>query len=345
MTPRFALPRLIFTTGLVSLVSVAHAERATEDPPVSPDAAAAAPADKAPGFLGVGVAESLAPPDAGPDLPRVVLLVSDIMPGSPAEVAGLRTGDLLLEIDGQQLLHPVQLSRLVSMQPVGQDVELAVLRRGVPQTLTATLGKRPADLAAPAAGGQLGQADALRPPFGEFEQVPRELGPDFAPPALHDDLQQMRERMDRQFEQMRQMFRQGMNDGWPGGEMWERADPIDLDFNFEGIPLGQQVTVLQDQDHKITVTQTQDGRHLLATDPHGRVLFDGPIDTPAQLNAVPKTLRDKLPAPGASGPMNLRLFRQLDPEGLFDRLNPGAQPPTKNDEPGEELPLPAGRAV
>ncbi|MEO0514633.1 MAG: PDZ domain-containing protein [Planctomycetota bacterium] len=340
MKPRFALPTVLFATSVFGLPALASAESVGQDAPASAETPAAASADNPSGFLGVAVAESVAPPDAGPDVPSTVLLVSGVMPGSAADAAGLRTGDVLLKIDGQHLLHPVQLRRLVELHPAGREVEMTVFRDGQQVDISATLGERPADLTDLSNDGPgLGPADGALPEDFDW------LRPQPAPIQL--DLEQMQQRMDRQFEQMRQMFRQGMDDGWPGGDMWERADPIDLDLHFEAIPMGQRVTVLQDNDHKLTVTQTQDGRHLKATDPQGRVLFDGPIDTPAQLNAVPQELRHKLPAPGEAEPMNLRLLRPFDPAELFERLapNPGGPAPADNDGPGEELPAPAGRAV
>ncbi len=340
MNPRFAFPALIFATGLVGLTPPVHAERAADIPRATPNQTATTSADNPAGFLGVAVAESMAPPDAGPEVPRTVLLISDVRPDSPADQAGLRSGDILLKIDGQHLLHPVQLQRLVSTYPAGQAVELTVIRDGDTQTLPATLGERPAAFANPQNDDPgLGPAPAPLPEDFDWlapQPMPRQL-----------DLQEMQQRMDRQFEQMRQMFRQGMNDGWPGGEMWERGDPIDLDLHFDldAVPRGQQITVLQDNDHKITLTQTADGRHLLAADAHGNVLFDGPINTPAQLDAVPQAVRQKLPQAGEPGRMNFEWFRPFDPNELFDRITPRPPLPPDHDGPGEQLPAPAGRAV
>ncbi|MEM9916143.1 MAG: PDZ domain-containing protein [Planctomycetota bacterium] len=344
MKNRLALPTLILVTGVAGLSLYAYGDSAA--PQATPPQAAAeqTPADNIAGFLGVAVAESLAPQDAGPDVPRTVLLISDVMLDSPADAAGLRSGDVLLNIDGQVMLHPVQLTRLVAMHPAGQEVELTILRDGQPQTLTATLGERPDGLAP---SPQFHPEANLRavPGLWDFEQNDRPMNPrplELAPLDLQGDLRDMQQRMDRQFEQMRQMFQQGMDEGWPGGDLWEHADPIQLDFNLDAMPGGQQVTVLQDQDHKLTVTQNTNGRHLQATDTQGNVLFDGPIDTPEQLQAVPEELRDKLPQPGE---INLRGFPQLGPADLFERFELGPQPPADNDGPGEQRPAPAGRAV
>lgn len=329
MSPRIVLSTLVFT---VSLTGFGHQAVAEPTPPAPSDIAQAT-ADNKPGFLGVAVAESIAPPDAGLDAPQAVLVVSDVMPGSAADEAGLRSGDVLLKIGGQHLLHPVQLSRLVSMHPAGQNIELIVLRDGEKITVPATLAERP-DALAPKRLDVPGVAPALRPDDLDWPDPQRGPAP--------RDLELMQQRMDRQFEEMRQKLRQGMDQGWPGGEMWERIDPIELDLNFNARPGGQRVTVLQDNEHKITVTQSSDGRHLLATDLQGHVLFDGPINTADQLNTVPGELRTKLPEPGE---LNLGGLPQLGPIDLFERLNPPPHQPTEDSEAGERLPAPAGRAV
>lgn len=339
MLPRFALPSLLFAAGLTALSTAVSAETAPPETAsetardTAPDVAAEpATADPAPGFLGVAVAESIAPPDADPRTPRTVLVVSHVQPDSPADAAGLRSGDLLLRIDGQVLLHPVQLQRLVMTQTPGQAVTLTVFRDGETQTLDATLGERPASAPAPGINPDAALVDPLADRPGlRLEAVPHEL---------QADLERMRLRMDQQFEQMRRMFQQGMDDGWPGGDMWERGRPIGLDLDFGAMPGHRQVTVLQDNDHRLTITGTADGRHLQATDAAGEVLYDGPIDTPEQLDAVPDAVREKIPTPDAPG-----MFRMMPRIQLGPDIMPRQLEQEHDDEPGERIESPVGRAV
>ncbi|MEM9418579.1 MAG: PDZ domain-containing protein [Planctomycetota bacterium] len=304
MKSRIALPTLIVSAGLAGLHAPALAENV---PSVEPEATSPA-ADNAPGFLGVAVAETLAPPNAGPGVPGTVLVVSDVMPESPADAAGLRSGDVLLKVDGQLLLHPTQLTRLVPTYPAGQEIDLTILRGGEQIKQKAILAERPVQLAEPPAA--FPRAEVV--PFAEWEAVPFE----FQPNDLQNDLREMRERMDRQFEQMRQMFRDGLGEGWPADQAWEDGDPIKLDFDFElgDLPdnMGQKVTILQDNKHKLTITQTAETRLLNATDAEGNVLFDGPIDTQEQLDAVPEDIRKKIPERGLNMPLQ---FRELMPDG------------------------------
>jgi serine protease Do len=62
-----------------------------------------------------------------------------ILPGSPAEKAGLKGGDIILEADGQKLTQDVSLQRLVQSKAPGDTMTLKIARDGKEQTLTVTL--------------------------------------------------------------------------------------------------------------------------------------------------------------------------------------------------------------
>jgi serine protease Do len=64
--------------------------------------------------------------------------VDDVNEGSPAEKAGVRDGDLIVEFDGERVRSARQLMRLVQETPEGRRVSLAVMRDGTRQTLQAT---------------------------------------------------------------------------------------------------------------------------------------------------------------------------------------------------------------
>jgi serine protease Do len=96
-------------------------------------------------YLGIGVAEI----DAG----RAKALhlkevrgaeVKNVYEDSPAAKAGLKEGDVLLEYNGQRIEGAEQFVRLVRETPVDRQVSLLVWRNGATQTLTATIGSRPA---------------------------------------------------------------------------------------------------------------------------------------------------------------------------------------------------------
>jgi len=85
-------------------------------------------------------------------------LLSEVVPDSPADEAGLRGGDervrfqaaayeaggdVILTVDGHRVVDPNALSRLVSAYRPGDTVTLEILRDGERKRIEVTLGKRP----------------------------------------------------------------------------------------------------------------------------------------------------------------------------------------------------------
>ncbi len=73
-------------------------------------------------------------------------LVSDVKAGSPSEQGGVRKGDIITQIDGEDIDQDNTLFALLSKHKVGDRVKLSVMRGGGKQTVEVTLGKRPASL-------------------------------------------------------------------------------------------------------------------------------------------------------------------------------------------------------
>ena len=76
------------------------------------------------------------PEEAGVEITRIA-------PDSPADKAGLKTGDAILRFNGQRVEGMEQFSRLVRETPPGRDVNLDIFRSGASQTVTVKVGARP----------------------------------------------------------------------------------------------------------------------------------------------------------------------------------------------------------
>jgi S1-C subfamily serine protease len=85
-------------------------------------------------------------------------LLAEVVPGGPAEKAGLKGGDkeikfqagqystggdVILEVDGQNVVTPNDLARLIAARKPGEKVTLTVLRGGEKRQIEVTLDKRP----------------------------------------------------------------------------------------------------------------------------------------------------------------------------------------------------------
>jgi serine protease Do len=107
------------------------------------------------GWLGVGI-QSVTP-DLAKSFGRAEttgVLVSSVSEGSPAERAGLKSGDIVTEYDGRKVERAADLSRAVAGTAVGRDVRLTAVRDGMPVTVTAKIAALDAKEAAQADGGE-----------------------------------------------------------------------------------------------------------------------------------------------------------------------------------------------
>jgi serine protease Do len=62
-------------------------------------------------------------------------LVGDVVPGGPADAAGVKQGDVIVSFDGKKIDKMSDLPFRVAETPVGKTVEMKVLREGKEQTL------------------------------------------------------------------------------------------------------------------------------------------------------------------------------------------------------------------
>ena len=62
-------------------------------------------------------------------------LVADVVPGGPADSAGIKRGDVIVSFDGKDIKNSGALPRTVAETPVGKTVDVAVIRNGKEVTL------------------------------------------------------------------------------------------------------------------------------------------------------------------------------------------------------------------
>jgi serine protease Do len=74
-------------------------------------------------------------------------LVDDVMPGTPAEKAGLKSGDVIVAFNGKPVTDGHSLQLTVSESSPGSAATVKLIRNGVPKTLNVTLGELPGQTA------------------------------------------------------------------------------------------------------------------------------------------------------------------------------------------------------
>ncbi len=96
------------------------------------------------GWFGVGLQHVLVPQSlreaAGRDSGMMVVA---LVPGAPAERAGVLPGDIILEVDGRRTGRPRGLAAALSPERIGQPATLKLLRAGAVHLVTVTIGAHP----------------------------------------------------------------------------------------------------------------------------------------------------------------------------------------------------------
>lgn len=70
-------------------------------------------------------------------------LITQVLPGTPAELAGIQPYDLVVEFAGVKVVSTRDLLKAVAATPVGKKVPVKVVRNGKPKSLTIHIGSGP----------------------------------------------------------------------------------------------------------------------------------------------------------------------------------------------------------
>lgn len=224
-------------------------------------------------------------------LPKGIGLVIDyVEAGSPA-AAGLVVHDVLHKFNDQLMVSPQQLAVLVRLCKPGEKVNLTVVRKGKPVQVDVALGEKEMP-PLPAEGTNLPRIQ-IQPP----------VWPSMGAEGRQDFFEQMRKELEEagltpeKLDQIIDRFSQAAQRRWEGrGRGFRRPDEgREREPDRAGTrDLPGSITSLTD-GYSLTVTTDRDGRkRLYAVDKSGKSVFEGPINTPEEIEKVPEYLRAKL---------------------------------------------------
>lgn len=110
-------------------------------------------------------------------------MITQVVPGSPADKAGLEPYDLVVEFDGKKISSTRDLMKQVAGTPVGNKANLKVIRNGKSKNVAVTIGATETVSAAMQKGPPLRKGQGLPAPYnlgftvGDYSQaVAREFG-------------------------------------------------------------------------------------------------------------------------------------------------------------------------
>jgi serine protease Do len=129
--------------GILALPFGALSQAPPPPPPATPARVFTVPPGGS--YLGIGIQEMTAERAKALKLPEVAgVEITRVGPDSPADKAGLKSGDVVLQYNGVKVEGIEQFSRLVRETPVGREEKLDIFRNGAPQTVTVKIGQHPA---------------------------------------------------------------------------------------------------------------------------------------------------------------------------------------------------------
>jgi RNA-splicing ligase RtcB len=257
-------------------------------------------------WLGLSVEESSEALSAQLGLkPGEGLTVNFIAAGSPAAKADFHKNDVLVQLDGQMLVHPLQLRKLVQMHGEGEAVNVTFYRGGKKQTASVKLGKTTWDEASDME--EKPGADPFQNLHFQLDGLNGQLhgmGESLARANL--DKAKVNVEIKRTMEQTRKAIqdavrraskdRKSLSDvDWELESLAGKGVDVDKDTTVTVRNKGNSIRTIVQSDENGTYSIIKAGKktHLTAHDKDGKLLFDGEIDTPAQQEKVPKEIWEK----------------------------------------------------
>lgn len=125
------------------------------------------------GYLGV---QAQATPDKTPGA-----IIGQVLKDSPAEKGGIKAGDRIVMVDGEEVLDPPHLSVLIGKHDAGQEVKLSLKRGEERIEVTATLAVAPAQPAPQPMPGPMPMPGEQPKPEEKKPEAPKAIEPAKAP--------------------------------------------------------------------------------------------------------------------------------------------------------------------
>lgn len=208
-------------------------------------------------------------------------LVDSVWPGSPADKAGVKSGDIITSFDGEPVPTRAALSRLLAQHRPGDAVKVELLADGVRRTMSVTLTARPAKAKQATTPDKAVGGDRVKRPVVVSPEIREAMKERRA--AICARLADLPETVDTAaiIDEL-QAIRNLARDANSGDKDWMPGKAGEATLQLRD---GEGVLLLNGANNSLTVE---------AYDTKGTLLYRGKLDTPEQRRALPENVLKRL---------------------------------------------------
>lgn len=236
------------------------------------------------------------------------LTLFHIVPDSAAAKAGLQAHDVMTHFDGAPVGNQEQLREQIFKRQPGDEVDVKYIHKGKPLQKKIVLGERPAHLQAMRGGAGINPKWMFQGMGGDIPEEER---------------QRIEKRMKQQLEMLQKHFNKE-------GMMELKLDNIEGEFPDKAKAGGFQMNAassitISDEKGSITINTENGKKDVLVRDKEGKVVFEGPYDTPQDKASVPDDIRERVEKLNLNNNGKHALKLRIMPGG-------GAAPPVPHED-------------
>lgn len=205
------------------------------------------------------------------------IVVSAVVPDSPAAKAGMENYDILLQMDGVALDSPETFREMVRGQKKGDKVKFHLMRKGEALDVEAELAEKSVSEVNEAAPQKAAPRKRGHSMF-EDDVFKDGLGMGFGKFGGLGNMKEIEEHMRRIQEEMESRFN----------------DLGDLGGGSGFMKMENSVMSYSDNEGSVKIERKDGKTHVEMRDPDGKVIFDGPANTPEERQKLPPKVVEKL---------------------------------------------------
>lgn len=238
------------------------------------------------------------------------LLVTEVMPESPAKEAGLKEHDVLVAFEDQKLVNMEQLQTLVRARKKDDQVTLSIITGGQPKQVTVKIGERmmavnqerprgfmPGFSPGMRGGGEWGNTEQWRDSMEDFQRRMREYQERIQEWTRDGNRGQMPQPPMFDGSGRRDGDRREGDRGLSDGESRRSAPPVapqDEVHRFERRESHESANITRSDESGIYSLRREDGRQVFTVKPKDGEEKSWPVNNDEERAAVPEQFRSKL---------------------------------------------------